>query len=149
MRTVKLVSALILCLGLVGCSCSKRRVGPEENIALAEMGKELKDVNFAFDSFSLDGAAKGALDLNSKWLKDHSSTKFQVEGHCDERGTNEYNMALGAKRARAVADYLRAQGIEESRMGTVSYGEELPLDPRHDESAWFKNRRAHFNLTAR
>jgi peptidoglycan-associated lipoprotein len=72
--------------------------------------------------------------------------KVQVEGHCDERGTNEYNMVLGMNRAKAAMNYLRSMGVEGDRMSTVSYGEELPLDPAHDEGAWAKNRRAHFNL---
>ena len=72
--------------------------------------------------------------------------KVEVEGHCDERGTNEYNMALGERRATAAADYLRSLGVSGDRMRTVSYGEELPLDPRHNEEAWAKNRRVHFSV---
>jgi peptidoglycan-associated lipoprotein len=130
-----------------GCACRTKSVGPEgEQIAVAKPGIILKDVNFDFDSYALDSASKAIIESNAAWLKENSSKRVQIEGHCDERGTNEYNMALGAKRARSAMEYLRSLGIEESRMGTVSYGEELPLDPSNTESAWAANRRAHFNV---
>jgi peptidoglycan-associated lipoprotein len=83
---------------------------------------------------------------NAEWLKANSGSKVQIEGHCDERGTNEYNMVLGANRARAAMEHLRTLGVDASRMSTVSYGEELPLDPAHNEAAWAKNRRDHFKV---
>ena len=132
-----------LCL-MASCSCRTKRRG-EGNIPVAEAGKILKDVNFAFDSYELDSTARAILKRNANWLLENSGVNFEVEGHCDERGTNEYNMALGEKRAQAAADYLRSLGIADGRMRTVSYGEELPLDPEHNEEAWAKNRRAHFS----
>src|SRR5262249_33215345 len=117
-----------------------------DNVPAAEAGRELKDIHFAFDSYALDAVAKGLLQENANWLKNNPSKRTQIEGHCDERGTSEYNMALGANRARAAQDYLRSLGIDGSRMSTVSYGKELPLDPRHNEEAWAKNRRDHFNV---
>ena len=131
---------------MAACSCRTRKVGPGDNIPLTGDGGPLKDINFAFDSSALDGRSKDILKANAEWLKENSSRRVQVEGHCDERGTNEYNMALGSRRASAAMDYLRSLGIEASRMSTVSYGEELPLDPAHNESAWARNRRDHFNV---
>jgi len=129
---------------VTGCSC-KRSFGGMGNIALAEAGKVLKDVHFAYDSYNVDKAGKTILDTNATWLKEHSNVSTQVEGHCDERGTNEYNMVLGMNRARAVVEYMSSLGISENRMSTVSYGEEVPLNPGHSEGAWAENRRAHFS----
>lgn len=147
MRIFKILVFVFLASLASGCTCRTKKVGPGgDNVPVAEPGKELKDINFAFDSYSLDSVSKGILEQNSNWLKANPGRKVQIEGHCDERGTNEYNMVLGANRARAAQDYLRSLGIEASRMSTVSYGEELPLDPRHNEEAWAKNRRDHFNV---
>ena len=84
---------------------------------------------------------------NASWLTAHPQTKVQVEGHCDERGSEEYNIALGAKRAQAAKDYLVTLGIEGSRVSTISYGKELPLCQEHDESCWQQNRRDHFAVS--
>jgi peptidoglycan-associated lipoprotein len=128
-----------------GCSCRSKVVGGGE-IPVAEEGSILKDINFAFDSSALDGNAKTILGKNAEWLKANPNAKVEVEGHCDERGTNQYNMALGARRAQSAFDYLATLGVEKSRMSTVSYGEELPLENAHNEAAWAKNRRDHFNV---
>ena len=104
----------------------------------------LEDVFFDFDKFSLTMSAQRKLDKNATQLRDASSFKILIEGHCDERGTNAYNLALGEKRAKAAKDYLVSQGIAASRISTVSYGEERPFDTGHDETAWSKNRRGHF-----
>lgn len=133
---------------LSGCACHTKRVNPEDgNIGTISDGSgPLKDVNFAFDSAELSESAKATLKANAEYLKANAGVKAQVEGHCDERGTNEYNMALGNRRATAAQKYLRGLGVEANRLSTVSYGEELPLDPGHDEAAWAKNRRAHFKV---
>ncbi len=144
MQILRVLAVLVLSLLVTGCTCRRGAVGP--NVPVADEGGPLKDINYAFDSYALDSAAKATLDANAAWLKSNASATTQIEGHCDERGTNEYNMALGANRARTALDYLRAQGVEASRMSMVSYGEELPLDPGHNEAAWAKNRRAHFNV---
>jgi peptidoglycan-associated lipoprotein len=148
MRIGKILLAGVMLLAFTtGCACRTKKVGPEDgNIPFAGEGGPLADVRFAFDSYNVDATAQKTLGMNAEWLKANPEAKVQVEGHCDERGTNEYNLALGAKRARAAYDVLKSFGIEESRMGTVSYGEELPLDPRHNEEAYAKNRRAHFNV---
>lgn len=105
---------------------------------------ELGTVYFPFDSYSLTGEARSALKGNADWLKANPSARVQIEGHCDERGTTEYNMALGDRRANAVKSYLAKLGIDKGRMETISYGEERPSDPGHDEAAWGRNRRAVF-----
>ncbi len=104
----------------------------------------LHDVHFSFDSSEVSKAARGVLALNAEWMKEHPSIKVEIEGHCDERGTEEYNLALGARRAKKVYDYMLSLGVSASRMRTISYGESVPLDPAHNETAWAKNRRAHF-----
>jgi peptidoglycan-associated lipoprotein len=114
--------------------------------ALGAEGEQgpLKDIYFAFDSYELDDAARGTLRDNGNWLKEQAQARVEIEGHCDERGTVEYNLALGAKRARAAKDYLVALGISSDRLSTISYGEELPVCQEHNEECWQKNRRCHF-----
>jgi peptidoglycan-associated lipoprotein len=103
----------------------------------------LEDAFFDFDDFSLRSDAKTALETDGKFLQRNSDTRIVIEGHCDERGSVEYNLALGEKRARAAKDYLVSYGIPGNRVTTISYGKERPFDPGHDEDAWAKNRRAH------
>ena len=103
----------------------------------------LEDAFFDYDDFSLRQDAKSALEKYGKYLQKNSSTNVVIEGHCDERGSVEYNLALGEKRARAAKEYLTSYGIGGGRVTTISYGKERPFDTGHDESAWGKNRRAH------
>jgi len=98
-------------------------------------------VFFAFDRFDLSTAARTALQRQAKWLQRYRNVSFIIEGHCDERGTREYNLALGERRANAVKNYLVALGVSASRIGIISYGKERPADPRSNEEAWAKNRR--------
>ncbi|HZR79627.1 MAG TPA: peptidoglycan-associated lipoprotein Pal [Candidatus Binatia bacterium] len=104
----------------------------------------LQDVHFAYDSFELTDNARELLRTNADWLRDNPNAKVEVEGHTDSRGTVEYNLALGAKRATAVRDYLVSLGVSASRVTTISYGKELPLCHEETESCWAENRRAHF-----
>ena len=116
---------------------------------MAEMAKAAfvnEDVHFAFDSFLLDAEAERILEQKAAWLQDNADASVQIEGHCDERGTSAYNLALGERRANAVQQYLTVLGVDVDRLSTISYGEEQPLDPGHDEAAWSRNRRAHFVL---
>jgi peptidoglycan-associated lipoprotein len=145
MRILRTFLLVALAVSMSACACRTKHVGG--NIPVAGEGGPLKDIHFAFDSSALDATAKDILKANADWLKANPSAKVQVEGHCDERGTNEYNMVLGGNRSHSGASYLAGLGIDKSRVSTVSYGEELPLDPAHNESAWAKNRRAHFNVS--
>ena len=106
-------------------------------------------VFFPLDSFEVDGTAQQALSTNAALLKKYPTWVITIEGHCDERGTAEYNLALGEKRALAAKTYLVSLGIPADRLRTVSYGKEFPFDPGHDEGAWSKNRRAHFVVTSK
>ncbi len=103
-----------------------------------------KDIHFEFDSSKLTWEAQEILKQKADWLLAHPRTEVIIEGHCDERGTNAYNLALGERRAESVKQYLLELGIQPNRLSTISYGEEKPLDPGHNEEAWAKNRRAHF-----
>ncbi len=103
-----------------------------------------KDMHFDFDKYNIKDEYKSELKAISSWLTKNSSAKLSVEGHCDERGTNEYNLALGDRRAKAVKDYLVSLGTPSSRIETISYGEEKPLCTEQTEECWAKNRRAHF-----
>lgn len=109
----------------------------------------LKPALFALDSDELDDVARQVIAKNAEVLKKYPTWIITVEGHCDERGTAEYNLALGDRRALAAKNYLISLGIPAERVRTVSYGSEFPFDPGHEEKAWVQNRRAHFMLTAR
>jgi peptidoglycan-associated lipoprotein len=105
---------------------------------------QLSTVYFDFDEYILTEEARETLNENAEWLREHPGAKIQIEGHCDERGTVEYNLALGQKRAESTRDYLVTLGIGTKQISTISYGEEVPVDPDHNEQAWVKNRRAEF-----
>ncbi len=115
----------------------RKGLGPEE-------GGVLKDVSFAYDSSELDGPARDVLAANAEWLKENPRARTEIEGHTDERGTVEYNLALGARRAKAAKDYLVSLGVSAGRLSTISYGEELPICREATESCYQRNRRVHF-----
>lgn len=123
---------------------SEAAVGTEGAGNAGTPANDLRIAYFAYDSYSLGGDAREALKFNANWLKENPAATVQIEGHCDERGTTEYNIALGERRANAARDYLVRLGVDASRVSVISYGEERPADPGHDESAWGKNRRAAF-----
>ena len=104
----------------------------------------LKDVHFDFDRYDLRSDAREILKANSAWLKANPATQVQIEGHADERGTTEYNIALGSRRAESVKDYLVTLGTSADRLSTISYGEEVPVCREHTEECWQKNRRVRF-----
>ena len=112
--------------------------------AVTPASSPLKDVFFEFDRYDLSSEARETLRANADWLKSNASVRVEIEGHCDERGTNEYNLALGAKRAQAARDYLSSLGIAPDRLSTISYGEEIPVCHEHEESCWKQNRRDRF-----
>lgn len=155
--------AIFLVMG--GSACSKKQVKqeappttvPEESDLNAKefvepseidpaLAKIFKDIYFDFDRFNLKPEAKKTLDGIAEWLKGNSSYRVLIEGHCDERGTNEYNLALGERRANSAKSYLIGLGIAEKRISTISYGEEKPQCTEHNEGCWSKNRRDHFLL---
>jgi peptidoglycan-associated lipoprotein len=104
----------------------------------------LRDVFFDFDRYDVRTGDKGTLDENAKWLKSNQSALLLIEGHADERGTNEYNLALGERRAKATRDYLVSVGVDAGRITVISYGEERPICTEKNDACWAKNRRAHF-----
>ena len=110
---------------------------------------EAQKIFFDFDKSDLKPEAKATLKKKAAWLRDNAAYVVRIEGHCDERGTNEYNLALGERRAHAAKKFLMALGVEEHRMSGISYGEEKPADPGHNEDAWAKNRRDEFKLVKR
>ncbi len=122
-----------------------------EDMSLEEINRKgyLQRIYFDFDKYDIREDQKPILIKNAEWLKAHPTVKILIEGHCDERGTEEYNLALGEKRAKAVRDFLISLGISPDRIKIVSYGKSRPLDPRHNEEAWAKNRRAEFVIIAK
>jgi peptidoglycan-associated lipoprotein len=127
---------------------------PEEGLesrSLDELNRDspLTPVFYDLDNADLSAEAQQALQANADLLRTNSTWQITIEGHCDERGTAEYNLALGERRANTARDYLVSLGIPAARLKTVSYGKEFPFDPGHNEGAWSKNRRAHFVITAK
>lgn len=160
-----LLFVLMLSLVMVLSACAKKEavpvieeVEPVEEVAppLEEIEEEpvepvveeveplvLEDIFFDFDKFNIKKEYKPVLTKNAEALLSRPEATLLIEGHCDERGTNEYNIALGEKRAKAVLDFYVTYGIDTGRLSMVSYGEERPFAQGHDEQAWAKNRRAH------
>jgi len=126
----------------LGACCSEKPVVVVPPPPIVQPG--LGDVFFDFDKSELRADAVEQLKTNAHWLQVNASRKVVIEGHCDERGTNEYNMALGERRANRAKEYIVNLGVDPSSMKTVSYGEERPFALGHNEEAWAQNRRAHF-----
>ena len=126
-------------------------VDPLTSKSLDELNRSdaLKPVFFQLDSDQLDDTARQVLTENSQVLRKYGSWIITIEGHCDERGSAEYNLALGERRAQAARNYLVSLGVQAERIRTISYGKEFPFDAGHDESAWSQNRRAQLMVTAR
>lgn len=115
---------------------------------MMELQRNLSDIHFDYDMSELTDSAQSALRANSDWLqRPYVSAMIEIEGHCDERGTVEYNQALGERRARAAMDFLTSLGVPESRLRMVSYGKERPQCTDSNEECWMRNRRAHFRIT--
>jgi len=121
------------------------RPSPKEFVAIAD----LKDIHFDFDKYDIRPSDAKTLDANAAWLKSHADYLALIEGHADERGTNEYNLALGERRAKSAMNYLVSQGVQASRITIISYGEERPQCTEKNEGCWSKNRRAHFLVKPR
>ena len=131
----------------------KQRAMEAEKIAMEEAARqamlaqqqfEAENIYFEFDSSALLTAAQQTLKRKAEYLRENPQLRVTIEGHCDERGTNEYNLALGDRRSNSAKSFLVDLGIGPGRLTTISYGEERPLDPRHNEEAWAKNRRCEF-----
>jgi peptidoglycan-associated lipoprotein len=157
LRCLALVLSLIVMVS--ASSCGKKQVedaGPTSDAIDNTMGDSdsgkamgLQTIHFPYDSSSLDSDAKSALKNNAQILKDKGSAKVQIEGHCDERGGIQYNIALGEKRAGSVKKYLVDLGVAGDRIATISFGKERPIAQGSTEEAHGKNRRANFVITAR
>ncbi len=121
------------------------RPSPKEFVSIPE----LKDIYFDFDKYDIRPEDAKTLDANAAWLKSNPNHLVLIEGHCDERGTNEYNLALGERRAKAAMNYLVSQGVQAGRITIISYGEERPVCTEHTEACWAKNRHDHFLVKPR
>ena len=110
---------------------------------------EVRDIFFDFDKYALRPDAEKILDANAGWLKSRANVLLLIEGHCDERGTTEYNLALGERRAKTAMNYLVSRGVDARRISIVSYGEDRPQCQEHNEACWAKNRRSHFLVKPR
>ena len=128
---------------------TEQKAAPVESVesrekAMAEKEGLFKDILFDYDKYAVQDEYKSALKSIASWMSKNNDAKLSIEGHCDDRGTNEYNLALGDRRAKAVKDYLVSLGVSSSRIETLSYGEEKPVCAELTEDCWTKNRRAHF-----
>jgi peptidoglycan-associated lipoprotein len=152
-----LILVPLMALGTVGCHKKPKPLvtngGSVVNQETGESGRagqvqeaqsRLQTVYFDYDRFDIRGDQQETLRENAKVIQAYSGVNIQIQGHCDERGSEEYNLALGDKRARAAKDFLVNLGISPDRLSTISFGEERPVDPGHDEAAWAKNRRDEF-----
>jgi peptidoglycan-associated lipoprotein len=159
-----IVLALVVGVFLTGCGCfmqaqkgeqapppapAGKTVAPEQKVEApvqappAAQAVMMKDINFDFDKYNIRPGDAAILKEDAGWFKANPGKKAKIEGHCDERGTVEYNLVLGQKRADSTKNYLVGLGIDANVLETVSYGKERPVDPGHNEAAWAKNRRAH------
>jgi len=135
----------VLFLGACCCNKSVVKPTPKAPPALpAPVVAPMSDIFFDFDRSVITPASQDQLRKNAEWMAANAGKNVTLEGHCDERGTSEYNMALGERRAQATKESMSSFGVDSARMSTVSFGEEKPFDIGHDEAAWSKNRRVHF-----
>lgn len=169
MKLTALIITLLMTFGLTSCGSSDKKSGASDSGATTEdqsMGSEgmelelngdsdsgkagaLSTVYFGFNSSSLGSSTRASLEANAQFLKENPGVEVQVEGHCDERGGVQYNLALGERRANAVKEYLVSMGVSSSRISTISFGKERPVSFGHDEGSWSRNRRANFVVTAK
>ena len=131
---------------------SEKMLKEKEYSESEEIKKEISkfsqtDIHFDYDDFKIKAEDIPYLESLAQWLDNHPEYRLTIEGHCDERGSDLYNLALGEKRANSTKNFLVSLGVDASRVDCISYGEEKPLDPRHNEAAWAKNRRCHFDIS--
>lgn len=159
---MKKLGFLMLAATLALSACSKPKTAEENNLPTAANADEntmgdsdsgkamgLQTIHFGYDTYTLDSETKTILKANAKIMKDKTSLKVQIEGHCDSRGGIQYNIALGEKRANSVKKFMESQGVEAARLTTISYGKEKPVDNGSTDEAHAKNRRANFAITSR
>ena len=150
---------LLSIFSLISCGTTAKKSTDMDKIKLKDIqvnsdsdsqdAGALETVYFPFNSSDLRENAQKSLEQNASFLNKFRTLKIQVEGHCDERGSTQYNLALGEKRAQTIKDYLVASGVEPSRITTISFGKERPISLNHDEVSWSKNRRGNFVITAK
>ncbi len=128
---------------------TEEEIFQQKSLEVINSEAPMSNIHFDFDKYFIRDDAKPMLEQNAVWLKKWGSVKVLIEGHCDERGTEEYNLALGEKRAKSTLDYLVSLGISSDRIQIISFGKSQPLDMDHNEIAWQKNRRAQFTVTAK
>jgi peptidoglycan-associated lipoprotein len=146
---LKAVVVVAILLSAAACQTTKKGAGGPKPGSQEDLVANVGDrVFFDFDKYDLKADAQSTLQRQSAWLKQYSANAVTIEGHCDERGTREYNLALGDRRANAVRDYLVSQGIDGGRIKTISYGEERPECVESTEECWAKNRRGVTVVTA-
>jgi peptidoglycan-associated lipoprotein len=160
-RLTAMLAVLVLAAGIGACAKKKAPVAPPvppeptsdplltTDLDLINKNSPFQPVFFAYDSAELEAAGQQVLNANAEILKKYATWVVTIEGHADERGTAEYNLALGERRALAARTYLLSLGVPADRLKTVSYGKEFPFDPGHNEAAWSQNRRAHFVVTSK
>ena len=119
----------------------------ESRLQSFQSSSDLKDIHFKFDQYDLDNNSRAILERNADYLKHNLSLQIEVQGHCDERGTNNYNIALGERRAHSTKKYLVSQGVDSRRVHVISFGEEKPFCFDSNETCWYENRRAHFMVS--
>ena len=172
LNCIRISLSLLLTILLIGCSSTEKpkpqesKIQPQQRTTVQKPVKSpvsqsgssldahregkvpasgpLKDIYFDFDQSALRADARDTLRAHAKWLKDAAAAQVEIEGHCDERGTGEYNLALGAKRAQSAKDYLMTLGVPANRISTISYGKELPVCNEHTEDCWPRNRHDRF-----
>jgi peptidoglycan-associated lipoprotein len=168
LRSVLILAILAATMTLTSCASNKKKTDVVDNTAVdtnmdngnnsgmslelngdsdSNRAGALKTVYFDYSSATIAGDTRDTLNANAEFLKKNASVKVQVEGHCDERGSVQFNLALGEKRAKSVRDYLVGQGVAASRINIISLGKEKPVSFGHDEESWSKNRRANFLVT--
>ncbi|MCB9061360.1 MAG: peptidoglycan-associated lipoprotein Pal [Halobacteriovoraceae bacterium] len=165
-KKLALPIALLISIVLTGCGSSEKKTGGSDEVTGVDNAQQamdfevsgdsdtgkagsLQSVYFAFDSAVLTDSTKSSLKANAEFMNNYSSVEVQIEGHCDERGSVQYNLALGEKRAKAVQDYLTSLGVASKRTSIISFGKERPVAFGHQEDSWSKNRRANFVITAK
>lgn len=125
----------------------QKAIMPENREVVAQEETPMSNIYFDFDKYNLRDEDKKMLKEHADWLMKNEAYRIRIEGNCDERGSEKYNMALGQRRADAAKNYLVKMGVNKKRISTISYGKDRPVDPGHDEAAWAKNRNDHFVLT--